>query len=605
MIDMASKGLDTPKFCAQLMVFAATQSGKPLPAAVRKRIEAFKRYGPGKLNESTWTNYEAAARDGNRAEWNQALAVEWEKFCQMGVLEWIVPQPGDKQLGFTTPSRFKSGGEDLHASQFKVRICAQGSSEPLMLDDGTEIETFCPTISTSDLVLFLNMALCKKLHVVQQDLVSAYLHSEPAHDRIVFKPPEFLVRPFPGAVLLAKKSIYGLRSSGAQFFSFNLDIILSLGFKSVDKNRCFFIRDDHRGLMLIATIVDDSALAFEKEATLIEYQNDLRAKGVRFDSGPLSKFGGFKIQYDRDNGTLIFTQNHLIEVAARRFGIGPDTKKVHSPMQEGLVISRDQCPNPHASSETESTMRSLIGSAGYIATGTRPGIKFCVSALSRVADNPSRDHLKAAHRVIAYIYQTRSMPLVFTTSQWSGLDGVTYRSGLPVAWADASLGNSGFSELKRSFGGYVICINGAAFCTRSGLQKTTADSSAKAEVIEIYNATREIVYLHQLYANLSMPLVDPVVLHEDNSAAISIMELTSAGSASRHFEIKYFWVHEIIKNGILMLNKCDTKHMLADIFTKALPIDRYRMLEFHLQGLHALSHEDLAKLNIDPPSLVN
>ena len=177
MIDMAAKGLNTPRFCARLMLLAATHSGKPIPAAVRRWIEAFKRYGLGKLNKSTWTNYEAAARDGNHAEWDHALAVEWSKMVDMGVFVWVDPLPGDKQLGLTTPSRYKAG-EDLHASQYKVRICAQGSSEQLMLQDGTEIETFCPTISTSDLVLFFNVALCRKLKVVQQDLVSAYLHSE-------------------------------------------------------------------------------------------------------------------------------------------------------------------------------------------------------------------------------------------------------------------------------------------------------------------------------------------------------------------------------------------------------------------------------------------
>jgi hypothetical protein len=138
-------------------------------------------------------------------------------------------------------------------------------------------------------------------------------------------------------------------------------------------------------------------------------------------------------------------------------------------------------------------------------------------------------------------------------------------------------------------------MNGAVVDSRSGLQKTTADSSAKAEVIEVYNCTRKIVYLRSLFDKMEMSLEEPTVLFEDNSACISILDMTSNSTRSKHFEVKYFWVAEMAAAGMVSLVKCDTKLMLADIMTKALPARRHRFIEYWLQGLHALPDEVVAE----------
>jgi hypothetical protein len=146
-------------------------------------------------------------------------------------------------------------------------------------------------------------------------------------------------------------------------------------------------------------------------------------------------------------------------------------------------------------------------------------------------------------------------------------------------------------------------INGAAFNVRSGLQRTVADSSAKAECIELYNCARELVYYVGLFARLDMPLPRPITLREDNSAAISIMDMTSTSTQSRHFEVKYFYVHEMCDSGYINIEKCSTQLMLADGMTKPLPPRRFKFLEFWLQGLHALTPEELAAIGVDRPEV--
>ena len=145
---------------------------------------------------------------------------------------------------------------------------------------------------------------------------------------------------------------------------------------------------------------------------------------------------------------------------------------------------------------------------------------------------------------------------------------------------------------------YGMPATGASCIVRSGLQKTVADSSAKAETIELYNCTRELVHLHHLFEpwQFGMPLSDPITLYEDNSSAISIVSMKSSSTNSHHFEVKYFYVTDQIHEGLIDVKKYPTDIMLADGLTKALPPRRFREMEYWLQGLHNLSREEVAAL---------
>jgi hypothetical protein len=153
---------------------------------------------------------------------------------------------------------------------------------------------------------------------------------------------------------------------------------------------------------------------------------------VEADTEELTKFGGMNIFYDRDRGILKIDQVHLIEVGAKRFGIDSNTASVPSPMDERRIISRDECPKEQASPEDVSRMQSINGTVGYISSCTRPGLKYHQSSCSRVADNPSKQHLKDGLRGMIYLYQTRFIPLVYSRSTWIGPDGTVYYP--QIAW---------------------------------------------------------------------------------------------------------------------------------------------------------------------------
>ena len=60
------------------------------------------------------------------------------------------------------------------------------------------------------------------------------------------------------------------------------------------------------------------------------------------------------------------------------------------------------------------------------------------------------------------------------------------------------------------------------------------------------------------------------IVFQDNHSALKLEKngLMSAGRRSRHLNIKYFFITDMVKQNEAKLEYCATKNMIADYFTK-------------------------------------
>ena len=65
---------------------------------------------------------------------------------------------------------------------------------------------------------------------------------------------------------------------------------------------------------------------------------------------------------------------------------------------------------------------------------------------------------------------------------------------------------------------------------------------------------------------------------EDNQGAISIAKNPVAHSRTKHIDIRYHYIREAIQGEIVNLCYCPTEQMVADLLTKSLPRERFKML---------------------------
>lgn len=348
---------------------------------------------------------------------------------------------------------------------------------------------------------------------------------------------------------------------------------------------------------MIATVVDDCAIGSSTEAAWTALLAEIR-EHLPVDAGPLELFIGVACDYQRDKGRLLLRQTHLIELAMERFGIHEDCRKYRTPMDASAKVSPNDSPQVPDPADVL-LMQSLLGTLQYL-TITRPEIRMAINLLARVASNPAKSHLDMARRVLMYLVRSKDIPLVFSKGPWRTPDGMHVPQGQIVCFVDASFADSGIEFKLKSRTGYAIMRAGAVFASKSGLQPVTAGSSCQAEVIALYASSVEVQSALQDLIRLGMPHDGPVLVMEDNSAAISVMSAsgTSTGSNSRHFLVKYFYTAELCEDGTLKLVKVGTLDQLADGFTKPLPADTHERHRHFLLGLHALSEEELSALGL-------
>jgi hypothetical protein len=148
-----------------------------------------------------------------------------------------------------------------------------------------------------------------------------------------------------------------------------------------------------------------------------------------------------------------------------------------------------------------------------------------------------------------------------------------------VGYCDADY--AGDMDTRRSTTGYVFSMHGGAISWSSRLQPTVAMSSCEAEYMSAASAVKEALWLRKLAADLNLE-VKTLNMYCDNQGSIKLLKHPIASARSKHIDVMHHFVRERIARGEVQFEYCSTERMVADIFTKALPVTK---LEFCRQEM--------------------
>jgi hypothetical protein len=70
------------------------------------------------------------------------------------------------------------------------------------------------------------------------------------------------------------------------------------------------------------------------------------------------------------------------------------------------------------------------------------------------------------------------------------------------------------------------------------------------------------------------------IIKEDNRSTMLLMKngRLSAGKCTKHLDIRYFYVQDLLKRGIVSVEHCNTEDMVADFFTKPIQGKRFQVM---------------------------
>lgn len=133
--------------------------------------------------------------------------------------------------------------------------------------------------------------------------------------------------------------------------------------------------------------------------------------------------------------------------------------------------------------------------------------------------------------------------------------------------------------------GYVFKFNNGAISWYYQQQKTVALSTIEAEYIACTQAAKEALWLRTILTELDRPCETPTIIYSDNQSAIALAKNAIHHARSKHIDIRYHFIRDLISALTIELAHIPTDRMTADIFTKALPRTRHHAICDEL-GMH-------------------
>ncbi|GJR57614.1 putative polyprotein [Tanacetum coccineum] len=399
---------------------------------------------------------------------------------------------------------------------------------------GEEIESLHKN-NTWELVKLLEkrkvVGLHHNLELEQLDVKTAFLHGD-LEEEIYMSQPD-VVQGKEDYVCKLHKSLYGLKQSPRQWYKRFDTFMVKHGFSRTAKDM-----DEVKKLKI-----------------LLNTEFDMK------DLGAARKILGMEIIRDRKHGKLFLSQNSYIEKIISRFGMS-SAKLVNTPSSVNFRLSITCAPQTEAEIKYMSRIpyASVAGSLMYAIVCTRPDIAHAMSVVSRYMAHPGKEHWNAVKRIFRYLKGTSDVGLIYGGE----------REYLVVGYSDSDYAAD--LDARRSLTGYVFTIRNLVVSCKATLQPSVTLSTTKAEYTALTEATKEGIWLKGLIEDLGFPQ-DQATAFCDSMSAICLAKDQVYHDRTKRIDFRY---HFIRTERRIKMKKIGTKDNPADVFTKPVPLSKFR-----------------------------
>jgi hypothetical protein len=537
--------------------------------ALRRNIQEEGEYAFRASEEDLPKDYEDAIRGDEGEKWKAAMDEEIEMLGKMGT--WRLEDlPTDRKPVGCRWVYAKKRNEYGEVIKYKARLVAQGFSQKPGTDFSND-GTFAPVMRFETLCTLLAFSAIHNLKLRQLDVKGAYLHGRLNEIIYMAQPPGY--HDGSGRSCLLIRSLYGLKQAGNVWNQELNRVLAEIKFTQLKTDYCCYIRREDDEFTILLVWVDDFVSISTTDDRNNAAEKDLK---VHFDVKSLGQPNlllGMKIH--QENHLITLSQTHYIDALLEKFGL-TDMNPVSTPMDINVkldAITKDQEEQGEAHDRITQGYAALIGSLMYLAIGTRPDIAFTVNKLAQFTQNPRQIHWTAVKRVFRYLKYTRSSKLTY------GGDDDVLNTNLHI-FCDADWASDATD--RKSISGYLISMAGGAVSWSSKKQTSVALSTAEAEYMAATHVAKQVLWQRSLFTELNFEFPTTSTIFTDNQAAISISHHPEFHSRTKHIDIAYHFLRDLIADGTLNTIYVNTLENLADLFTKGFPRQRHEDLTYRI-----------------------
>lgn len=429
----------------------------------------------------------------------------------------------------------------------KARLVAVGYDEKEVPD-----LLFSPVVNMTSVKILLSIVVQKRLALHQMDVSNAFLHGDIDYKVYMEQPPGY--QSGNNLVCELKCAIYGLKVAPRLWNKcINDFMVSSLNFSRSDFDHCFYFKVERESCMFVLIYVDDLLLASDSDELIKTFKVTISRRCNIVNLGVSKRFLGMEIDYNVQNQMMTLSQAQFIDKVASRFNV-TGAKKVYTPIEVDLQLEKSEDCN------VDLPFRQLVGCLLYISIISRPDISFAVHYFSRFMNAYSSEHFSYLKRVLVYLVHTKHLKLTYTASS---LDGVL-ECFVDADWAADHLD-------RKSTSGSVVRLFHNVISWSSKKQACITLSSTESEYVSLSSFVHDVLFwITGILKEFQVEVPEPILIFEDNQAVIHLSKNPITSKRSKHIDVRYKYVKELVLEKKIHLVYTATADQAADGFTKAL-----------------------------------
>nr|GEV20064.1 retrovirus-related Pol polyprotein from transposon TNT 1-94 [Tanacetum cinerariifolium] len=298
-----------------------------------------------------------------------------------------------------------------------------------------------------------------------------------------------------------------------------------------------FIRRFHNDILVVQVYVDDIIFGSTHPRYIQLFFDLMKSHFEMSMMGEMTFFLGLHVNQSL-YGIFINQSKYVLEIL-KKYGI-ESCDPVGTLMEIKNKLDLDQNETPADATK----YRSMIGALMYL-TSSRPDIIHATCLCARYQAKLTKKHLKEVKRIFRYLRGTVNMGEKL------------------VSWS-----------LKK--------------------QDHTMLSTVEAEYVSLSTCYAQVLWMRTQLTDYGFHF-NKILIYCDSISAIAISCNPVQHSRTKHIAVCYHFIKEHVEKGTIELYFIKTDYQLADLFTKALPADRFNYLVCHL-GMRSLSPQEVDRL---------
>ncbi|GKC00894.1 retrovirus-related pol polyprotein from transposon TNT 1-94 [Tanacetum coccineum] len=369
--------------------------------------------------------------------------------------------------------------------------------------------------------------------VYQMDVKTTFLNDILREEVYVSQPDGFVDQDNMNYVYKLKKALYGLKQAPRAWYDLLSKFLLSQKFSKGIVDSTLFIRRQGKYILLVQIYVDDIIFASTTP--------ELRLQILQIPRG------------------IFINQSKYALESLKNYGM-ESSDPVDTPMVEKSKLDEDT----QGKAVDPTHYRGMVGTLMYL-TASRSDLTFAVCMCAQYLAKPTEKHLHAVKRIFKYLRGTVNRGLRYPKDSFIAL----------TAYADAD--HTGFQDTRRSTSGSMQLLGDRLVSWSSKRQKSTAISSTEVEYIALSGCCAQVLWMRSQLTDYGLGF-NKIPMYCDNKSVIALCCNNVQHSRSKHIDIRFHFIKEQVENGVVELYFVNTEYQLADIFTKALCIERIEFL---------------------------